>query len=84
LAAVVSETTGAPVVYQNLTEDQYRSALVDAGLTDAAATALASYDADIARGELDTRTGDLETLIGRPLTLVAAIIRTAHERVLAA
>jgi NAD(P)H dehydrogenase (quinone) len=42
------------VVYKNLTEDQYRSALVNAGLTDAAATTLASYDAGIARGELDT------------------------------
>jgi NAD(P)H dehydrogenase (quinone) len=82
LAAVVSETTGTPVVYKNLTEDQYRSALVNAGLTDAAATTLASYDAGIARGELDTQTGDFETLIGRPLTPVAEIIKAAHERVL--
>jgi hypothetical protein len=27
------------------------------------------------RGELDTQTGDLQTLIGRPLTSVAEIIR---------
>ncbi len=84
LAAVVSETTGTPVVYKNLTEEQYTSALVNAGLTDAAAKTLASYDAGIARGELDTQTGDLQTLIGRPLTSVAEIIRKAAERVLTA
>jgi NAD(P)H dehydrogenase (quinone) len=84
LAAVVSETTGTPVVYKNLTAEQYTSALVNAGLTDAAAKTLASYDAGIARGELDTQTGDLQTLIGRPLTSVAEIIRKAAERVLTA
>ena len=84
LAAVVSETTGTPVVYKNLTAEQYTSALVNAGLTDAAAKTLASYDAGIARGELDTQTGDLQTLIGRTLTSVAEIIRKAAERVLTA
>jgi NAD(P)H dehydrogenase (quinone) len=84
LAAVFSETTGTPVVYKNLTEEQYTSALVNAGLTDAAAKTLASHDAGIARGELDTQTGDLQTLIGRPLTSVAEIIRKAAERVLTA
>ena len=79
LAAVVSETTGTPVVYKNLTEEQYTSALVNAGLTDAAAKTLASYDAGIARGELDTQTGDLQTLIGRPLTSVTEIIRKAAD-----
>src|SRR5258708_392331 len=77
LAAVVSETAGTAVVYKNLTEEQYTSALVNAGLTDAAAKTLASYDAGIARGELDTQNGDLQTLIGRPLTSVAEIIRKA-------
>src|SRR5271155_2381764 len=84
LAAIVSETTGTTVVYKNLTEDQYRSALVKAGLTDTAAKTVASYDSGIARGELDTQTGDLQTLIGRPLTPITEIIKEAHQRALTA
>jgi NAD(P)H dehydrogenase (quinone) len=83
-AAIISETTGTAVVYKNVTEDQYRSALVKAGLTDAMTNTLASYDAGLARGELDTQTGDLQTLIGRPLTPVAEIIKEAHDRTLTA
>ena len=84
LAAIVSETTGTTVVYENLTEDQYRSALVKAGLTDTAAKTVASYDSGIARGELDTQTGDLQTLIGRRQTPITEIIKEAHQRALTA
>jgi len=84
LAAIVSETIGTTVVYENLTEDQYRSALVKAGLTDSAAKTVASYDSGIARGELDTQTGDLQTLIGRRQTPITEIIKEAHQRALTA
>jgi hypothetical protein len=56
----------------------------EAGLTDAVAKTLASYDAGLARCELDTQTGDLKALIGRPLIPVAEIVKEAHERTLTA
>jgi NAD(P)H dehydrogenase (quinone) len=40
---------------------------------------LASYDAGVARGELDTQSGDLQTLIGRVPTPAADVIRAAYQ-----
>lgn len=77
-AAAIAEATGKPVVYKNLSEDDYRRALISAGLTDNEARTLASYDAGIARGELDTDTGDLQRLLGRLPTPVADVIGNAY------
>jgi NAD(P)H dehydrogenase (quinone) len=83
-AAVITETCGTTVVYKDVTEEQYASALVDAGLPEAMAITLASYDAGLGRGELDTATGELQTLIGRPSTPVVEIIKEAYVRSLTA
>ncbi|MDI9894648.1 SDR family oxidoreductase [Rhodococcus sp. IEGM 1381] len=77
LAAVIGDVSGKPVVYKDVTESEYAAILEGAGLPDFVATMLASADAGISRGELDTDSGDLQTLIGRASTPVAEVLRTA-------
>ncbi|OZC51512.1 NAD(P)-dependent oxidoreductase [Rhodococcus sp. WWJCD1] len=77
LAAVIGEVSGKPMVYQDVSESEYAAILEGAGLPDFVATMLASADAGISRGELDTDCGDLQTLIGRASTPVAEVLRSA-------
>lgn len=74
-AAVIAEASGSPVAYKDVPESEYVAILEGAGLPTAVAAMLASSDAGIARGELDTDSGDLQKLIGRPSTPVADIIK---------
>jgi NAD(P)H dehydrogenase (quinone) len=77
LADVLAGISGKPVVYKDVTESEYASILQGAGLPDFVATMLASADAGISRGELDTDSGDLQALIGRASTPVAEVFRSA-------
>lgn len=77
LAAVIGEVHGKQVVYEDVPESAYAAILEGAGLPDVVATMLASADAGISRGELDTDSGDLQTLIGRASTPVAEVLRAA-------
>ncbi|MDV8022854.1 SDR family oxidoreductase [Rhodococcus sp. IEGM 1330] len=77
LAAVISEISGTSIVYTDVTESEYAAILQGAGLPDFVATMLASADAGIARGELDTHSGDLQALIGRASTPAAEVLRAA-------
>ena len=74
LAAVIAQVSGKPVVSQDVSEAEYRSILEGAGLPGFVAEMLASADAGIARGDLDTDSGDLQKLIGRASTPVAEIL----------
>lgn len=74
LAAVIAQVSGTPVVYQDVPEAEYRSILEGAGLPSFVAEMLASADAGVARGDLDTDSGDLQKLIGRASTPVAEIL----------
>ncbi|KQU56964.1 NAD(P)-dependent oxidoreductase [Rhodococcus sp. Leaf278] len=77
LAAVIGDISGKPVVYKDVAESEYATILEGAGLPDSVATMLASADAGISRGELDTDSGDLQGLIGRASTPVAEVLRAA-------
>jgi NAD(P)H dehydrogenase (quinone) len=77
LAAVIAAVSGRPVRYQDLPERDYAAALVAAGLPEPLAATLASSDAGVARGEVDTTSGHLQRLIGRSSTPVAEVIRAA-------
>jgi len=77
LAAVISEISGKPIVYKDVSESEYTAILQGAGLPDFVASMLASADAGIARGELDSDSGDLQALIGRASTPVADVLRAA-------
>ncbi|OUC76275.1 SDR family oxidoreductase [Gordonia lacunae] len=76
-ARAIGEASGATVEYRDLSEADYQATLVGAGLPEPVATMLASSDAGIGRGELDTDSGDLQSLIGRSSTPVADIIAQA-------
>ncbi|AFR49766.1 SDR family oxidoreductase [Gordonia sp. KTR9] len=76
-ASAIGEAAGSTVEYRDLSESDYRASLVGAGLPEPVAAMLASSDAGISRGELDTTSGDLRSLIGRSSTPVADVIAQA-------
>lgn len=77
IAAIFSEVSGKQIGYQDLPEAQYRAALIGAGLPEPVAEMLADSDAAAAQGALDSDSTDLPDLLGRPLTPVVDVIRTA-------
>lgn len=79
LAATISTVAGKPVRYQDLPQAEYAKALLEAGVPAVGAEVLSDSDAGIARGELDTDSGDLRRLIGRPTTTPADAVRTGLQ-----
>lgn len=75
LAAEVARQSGQPVVYQNLPEAEFKAALVGAGLPEGFAGLLADSDAGAAQGALFDDSHQLNQLIGRPTTPIAAQIK---------
>jgi NAD(P)H dehydrogenase (quinone) len=74
LAEVVSAATGQTVTYTDLPLEQYTQVLVSAGLPEPVAAVFADGDRGAAAGELFVGSDDLEKLIGRtPTTLAAAV-----------
>lgn len=68
-AQVVADLTGAEITVQQVSSQQHRAALADAGLPEGLVDFLVSTDAAIAAGELaDPEPGTLSRLIGRPTT----------------
>jgi NAD(P)H dehydrogenase (quinone) len=78
LADTFAAALGRPIELQNLTSDQHRDALLEAGLDEPTAGFLVLLDRNTADGELVTDTTDLSRLIGRPTTPVAEIVTTWH------
>ena len=76
-AAEVSRLSGKPVVYKNLSVEEYEAMLTGFGLPPAAAAVYADSDAGVARGELHVTTGDLSRLIGRPTTSLTEAVAAA-------
>jgi NAD(P)H dehydrogenase (quinone) len=68
LAAEVAKVSGKPVGYADLPPDQFRGVLLGAGLPPPVADIFVDADVNIAKGELDDKSGDLHRLIGRPTT----------------
>ncbi|MFQ6326574.1 SDR family oxidoreductase [Nocardia sp. CWNU-33] len=75
LAQVISEASGKPVRYENLSQADYSAALQQAGLDAGYAAALADADTGIASGILDVDSGDLQKLIGRASTPAVEVFR---------
>lgn len=80
VAAELSRQSGKPIAYRNLSVDDYTAALKAAGLPDPVAEMVAGLDAGIATGALETGSGDLRRLIGRPTTTLAQGIAAALGR----
>jgi NAD(P)H dehydrogenase (quinone) len=77
LAAAISEITGRPVTYRNLSHDEHVAALQAAGLDEGTAQFVAALDANIAEGALADASGDLQRLVGRPTTPLVEGLRAA-------
>ncbi|GAB0113520.1 NmrA family NAD(P)-binding protein [Acidisoma sp. C75] len=77
LAAEISRQVGKTIAYANLSEAEFRSALVSIGLPEDLADLLADADAKAAHGALFDDSNTLSRLIGRPTTPVAHTVREA-------
>jgi NAD(P)H dehydrogenase (quinone) len=77
LAAAISEITGRPVRYRNLSQDEHVAALQAAGLDAGTAQFVAALDGTSAEGTLADASSDLRRLIGRPTTPLVDGLRAA-------
>lgn len=73
-SAEIARQSGKAVVYQDLSEADFRQALIGAGLPEGFATLLADSDAGAAKGGLFDGSHTLSKLIGRPTTPYAKVI----------
>ncbi len=78
LAAAVSKQAGKPVSYRDSAQD-FQNALLGFGLPAELAADLVDADLGAARGELDSASGDLRTLIGKPTVTLADAVKAALE-----
>ncbi|WP_062211995.1 NAD(P)H-binding protein [Streptomyces sp. NBRC 109706] len=74
LAAEASAAAGRPVRYEDLTPERYTEFLGSFGLPDFAVELVVDADVRISEGALETVTGDLAELLGRPTTPPSATI----------
>jgi len=79
LARTITDITGTPVTYRDLTVEEYASSLQRGGLDQATAHFVAGLDASIARGDLETSSQDLAHLLGHPATRLAEVVGAAHN-----
>ena len=77
LAAEVSKQSGKPVAYNNLPPSDYKNRLVSFGLPATLAEILVDAELGAARGELDSSSSDLRSLIGRPTTTLSEAVAAA-------
>ncbi|MCU1324184.1 MAG: NmrA family protein [Acidobacteriaceae bacterium] len=68
LSELAAEVAKITVVYQDLPQEEYEKALLKFGLPMPIAAMLADSDVGAAKGALDSQSGDLRSLIGRPTT----------------
>lgn len=80
LAAEVARHSGKKVIYQDLPEADHKGALIGAGLPEPVAAMLANSDQGIARGDLQSASGDLQRLIGRAPTPMPQAVAAALAR----
>jgi NAD(P)H dehydrogenase (quinone) len=75
LAAEISRQSGKVVAYTDLSEPDYKKALIGAGLPEGYAALLSDSDTGISKGALFDERRQLSGLIGRPTTPLAAAVR---------
>jgi NAD(P)H dehydrogenase (quinone) len=76
LAAAIAEVAGRPVEYREVTPDEHRKALTEAGLPAQIVDMLVTLDANTADGLLADTSGELAALIGHPTIPLATTIAT--------
>lgn len=77
LAAEISRQAGKTIPYKNMSESEYKAALLGAGLPEWLAMLLSRSDAGAAVGGLFDDNRQLSGLLGRPTTPLAATVMSA-------
>lgn len=77
LAAELARQVGRPIIYRDLSEQDYAARLRDIGVPAQFADALAQWDAQAAGDVLYDTSGQLSALIGRPTTPLSAAVAEA-------
>ncbi|WP_434730717.1 SDR family oxidoreductase [Rhizobium binae] len=80
LAAVVSQLTGKPLVYQDMPPEAYTQTLVAGGFPQFMAEIIADAGFSAARGDWYTESTDLPRLLGRPSTPLIDVVATTLKR----
>jgi NAD(P)H dehydrogenase (quinone) len=80
MAAELSRQTGRQIGYRNLAEAEYAAVLAGAGVPEALARMVASWDTATSHGALHESGGELSKLIGRPTTRMAASVAVQASR----
>jgi NAD(P)H dehydrogenase (quinone) len=76
-AAELARQSGDDLAYVDLAAEDFQALLVSSGVAERAAQSLADYDRAVAAGELIVATGDMQRLLGRPVTELPEAISTA-------
>lgn len=79
LAREISRQSGKDVAYKNLSEDEFKGALMTAGLPEPLAGLLADSDTGASKGGLFDASRQLSGLIGRPTTTMAASVKVVLD-----
>ncbi|VVN29027.1 Quinone oxidoreductase 2 [Pseudomonas fluorescens] len=80
VALDMSLQSGKSVVYLDMSEDEYRTLLIDFGLPEGLASTLAIADTGVANGDVFSESRDLSDLIGRTTTPLSAVLEEALSR----
>jgi NAD(P)H dehydrogenase (quinone) len=80
LAAEITRQAGKAVVYQHLTEADYKAGLIAAGLPEPFAAMLAANSVGISQGGLFDDSHQLRALIGRPTTPLSTTVAAALKK----
>jgi NAD(P)H dehydrogenase (quinone) len=81
LAAEIATQSGKPVVYRNLSEENYKAALQADGLPEEFSEIYAESDVKTAMGALYDESRQLSGLIGRPTTTMAQTVAAALAQI---
>ena len=79
LAHAISLASGKAVTYQNLSQEDYKHGLIQAGLPAGLAEVIADADAQTAKGAMFSSSKDLEKLIGRKTVPVNAQVQAVFQ-----
>lgn len=74
-AALIGEQYGRDISYKNMTQNEYRDVLLQAGLPEVIADMLADSEIGASKGGLYSESKDLSRLIGRPTESMKETIR---------
>jgi NAD(P)H dehydrogenase (quinone) len=77
LATMIGEHSGKAVSYNNLPEEEYKNALVDAGFAEPFAALLADSDVGASKGGLFNESRQLSQLIGRATIPMTDLVKSA-------